>query len=123
MQRKTIISRAKKVLQQRGIVAFVGELLFYIFRNVERFIPYDILVRLYTFILPFILFNVKRINEKADLNKSVKFAFNSLFAKLFKPHQIQEEALQLLKILEGIKPKVILEIGTESGGLYSYLLV
>jgi cephalosporin hydroxylase len=45
----------------------------------------------------------------------VDFAFTGCYG-IIKPSQVQNEILELLKILSGTKPKFILEIGTANGG-------
>ncbi|MFN3301840.1 MAG: O-methyltransferase [Patescibacteria group bacterium] len=72
------------------------------------------------FFRPLLLFpallKIKSINRKnLDLKELVNFSSEEIWG-LIKPAQIQEEILELLKILEKIKPKTILEIGTAKGG-------
>ncbi len=47
-----------------------------------------------------------------DLNVLIDFTFSSLI----KPLQVRSEIFALLRLLENIRPKYILEIGTSSGG-------
>jgi len=67
---------------------------------------------------------VRNINKKSlNLNDLVKFCFYNC-GGLIKPLQIQEEILELLRILDKIKPKIIVEIGTAGGGtlfLFSHI--
>ena len=62
------------------------------------------------------------IHVEVNLRKSktvddiLKIAFNLIITR---PWQIKEEIKNLLLILDKVKPKVILEIGTAGGGTYS----
>lgn len=58
---------------------------------------------------------IKKINQSYSLNNLVNFTFQ-LNNGFIKPFQIKSEILQLLKYLKINKPKIILEIGTCSGG-------
>lgn len=62
---------------------------------------------------------IRRIKQIKDWREALDFAFsNSLTAKLLfiKPIQIKWEIAQLLDMLDKIKPRTILEIGTAMGG-------
>lgn len=67
------------------------------------------------FILPYALFEIKRLNRDCGLNDLVDFAFRGCYG-VITPAQVESEILQLLKILSETNPKFILEIGTASGG-------
>ena len=57
------------------------------------------------------------LNTKKNLKFSPQTLVEEIFElELIRPSQIKEEILELLKILEKEKPKIILEIGTEKGG-------
>jgi len=53
------------------------------------------------------------LRNSKKLDNILKITFNSNFIR---PIQIREEIKNLLSILEKVKPKVILEIGTARGG-------
>jgi hypothetical protein len=53
------------------------------------------------------------LRNSETLDDILKITFNSSFIR---PIQIREEIKNLLSILEKVKPKVILEIGTARGG-------
>jgi predicted O-methyltransferase YrrM len=56
------------------------------------------------------------IKELKMLDNILKVTFNLIITR---PWQIMEEIKKLLLILDKVKPKVILEIGTAGGGTYS----
>ncbi|KKM70000.1 hypothetical protein LCGC14_1445120 [marine sediment metagenome] len=59
--------------------------------------------------------NLKNLNKRYTLESLVDFAC-SYGEHLINPKQIQSEILNLIQILKKEKPKIILEIGTASGG-------
>jgi len=62
----------------------------------------------------------KKTKRIRTLNELVDLAFNyrplSFKRLAIRPAQVKEEILKLLRILKGLKPRTILEIGTASGG-------
>ena len=99
-----IAKRAIKIIREEGLEIFIKKAITYIFRTI--FLP---------FLLPYALLKIKKIRNEKKLDYLVDFAFDDLLG-LISPIQIKEEILELLRILNKIKPKVILEIGTASGG-------
>lgn len=65
--------------------------------------------------LPFIIFRVRRLDRNLSLDQAVDFVFNGAFG-LIRPLQVKMEIRELMKYVETRKPKVIVEIGTASGG-------
>jgi predicted O-methyltransferase YrrM len=63
---------------------------------------------------PYCLFRVKRFRSP-DLIGLIDFVFSGC-GGLIKPGQVQSEILNFLKVLNKIKPKSVLEIGTANGG-------
>lgn len=57
---------------------------------------------------------IRLLNQRYDKDSLVNFAFGK--CPLIRPFQVRYEILRLLTILNEIKPKSILEIGTERGG-------
>ena len=94
------LQKGIKVLKEEGIIIFLKKFLRY-FQN-----------RIEIFIYPLYFLKIKKFRHK-NLHQLVDFVFN---CSLIKPSQIKEEILELLKILEKKKPKIILEIGTANGG-------
>jgi len=64
-------------------------------------------------VLQDIIYIKVNLRNSKKLDDILKIAFNSSFIR---PIQIKEEIKNLLLILEKVKPKVILEIGTAAGG-------
>jgi len=67
------------------------------------------------FLLPYTMFKIRRLDRHYSLDKLADFAFTTCFG-LIEPAQVRYEILELLKILNEVKPKIILEIGTLEGG-------
>ncbi len=69
----------------------------------------------FKFLLPFLsLIKIKKIYKNFDLEQSLEEIFNTPF---FVPNQVKSEILELLSLLQKEKPKYVLEIGTENGGM------
>ena len=103
MKRKTNIAvRAIEVLKNEGWGTFFRKALVYTKPALEFLI------------LPYALVKVKKSNF-TNLNDLVDFCFHGI-GGLIKPLQVREEILALLKILQEKKPRVVIEIGTYSGG-------
>jgi len=65
--------------------------------------------------LPYCYFKAKKLAQCSNLDKLINFTFQDC-GRLLKPLQIPSEMRALLGILNNIKPKFILEIGTAGGG-------
>lgn len=88
-----ILKRAVRVLREEGVVT---------------------LGRKSPFIFPYALLKIKNFNTNS-LDELVDFAFNDI-GGLIKPCQVRDEILEMLRILDKMMPKTILEIGTAGGG-------
>ena len=105
MKRKSsIVTRAIEVAREEGVRS--------LFKKASAYYMTRILG---LFILPLALVKTKSLNQSCDLNALLNFAFNGLMG-LIKPAQVYSEISQLLKLVDRIKPGVILEIGTANGG-------
>jgi predicted O-methyltransferase YrrM len=61
------------------------------------------------------LVEIKRFGREHTLNELLNFVFNEI-AGLIKPNQVRSEISELIKVMDRMKPKAILEIGTGKGG-------
>lgn len=103
----TIVRKAIEILRKEGREVFFKR---------SRFLYLISKYKLDIFILPYALLKMKALNKKSlNLDDWVNISFYN-FWLLIMPMQVQEEILELLRILDEIKPKVILEIGTARGG-------
>lgn len=100
--KKNIAGRAIEIIKKEGMKVFSKKALTYV---LEKKVPF----------LPYALLKIKLLNQNCSLNGLVDFAFNDL-AGLISPCQVRSEILELLEIVEKIKPKTVLEIGTAKGG-------
>jgi len=113
--RKNIAGRAVGIFKEEGAKSFSKKAL----RRVARCVAKRAII----FSLAPALLKIKHLDKNLTLNELVGFAFND-FARLIKPSQVRNEISELLRIVDGIKPKVILEIGTANGGtlfLFSHI--
>jgi predicted O-methyltransferase YrrM len=101
--KKNLASRAIDIVREEGIRSFSRKASAYIAK------------RLGFFALPYVLLRIKGLNRDCTLNELLDFTFNDC-AGLIKPAQVQSEISELLEIVNRMKPKVILEIGTANGG-------
>jgi cephalosporin hydroxylase len=106
--RKNLRSRTIEILREEGIRSFSRKALAYI---ADSYVG----KRLECFALPYALLRIKGLNRDCTLNELVHFTFN-VCAGLIKPAQVQSEVSELLEVINKMKPKVILEIGTANGG-------
>jgi len=101
-----ILKRVVRVIQKEGIITFVKKSLPYVTRETIKVLFF-----------PFALLRIKYFTHNNNLDTLVNFALNDfIVGKIIKPGQIKEEILELLKVLDKIKPKIVLEIGTAGGG-------
>lgn len=57
------------------------------------------------------------MNKLRNISEAVNFSYSFRYLEVsIEPYQIREELLKLLKILEKFKPKILVEIGTATGG-------
>lgn len=107
----SIVIRAIEVLREEGVIVFSRKVLSYL-GVTNAIIKVSLFLKLV--LIPYALIKIKnfRHNNLIDL---VDFSYNSK-AVLIKPAQVRYEILELLRILNEIKPEVITEIGTYNGG-------
>jgi cephalosporin hydroxylase len=107
----SIVTRGLRTLHEEGIKTFTKKALSYLFRkSTERVLGYAF----YPFIVRKFKSSIRNIN---DVYEAIEFAFShQVFGISIKPIQIKHEITSLLKIIAELKPKVVLEIGTEKGG-------
>lgn len=102
ISKNDIIRKAIEILKRDGLIVFFKKSINYLLKEKGL-------------ILPYALFKIKFLKLDFKLDELVNFAFDDLAGSI-RPFQIRSEILELLKILQGIKPKAILEIGTARGG-------
>jgi predicted O-methyltransferase YrrM len=95
-----MLEKAMEILREEGIISLIRKYLFY---------------ELGIFYSPYCLFKIKRYDRSYGLDRLLDFVYKECW-ELIKPVQVRYEILKLLKILDKIKPKNILEIGTANGG-------
>ena len=109
-----IVKRAIKVVRDEGVLVFTKTSLNYVKQKLKFLVlPYAV--------LKIKVFNTKDYNLDILLNFSLNINNNAQFIK---SSQIRDEILELLELLDNLKPKVMLEIGTAKGGtlfLFSHL--
>ncbi len=103
-QKLSLFSRSKEILREEGINILFKKSLSYLNDKLNFCI------------FPYALLKMKYLNKKnLSLDDLINISLHK-FSGLIRPIQIQDEILNLLRILNKIKPKVILEIGTARGG-------
>lgn len=100
IEKNNIVIRAFEVLQKDGMIVLIKEF----FSS----------IKLMFIIYPYAIIKIK-IFRHNDLNDLIDFCFFGV-AGLIRPLQVRSEILEMLKILNKKKPKVIIEIGTAGGG-------
>ncbi len=105
----SIVKKAIKILREEGVRIFLKKALSYLFYLSSKY-------KLNFCIFPYALLKMKYLNKKSvNLNDWVNISFYN-FWWLIRPAQVQDEILELLRILDEIKPKIVIEIGTAGGG-------
>ena len=105
--RQSLLTRAVEILREEGVWS--------LFKKASAYTTTYTRKRLEFLLLPYALPKIKSLNRGCALNDVVNFTFNGLVG-LIKPSQVYSEILQFLKLVDRIKPKTILEIGTANGG-------
>jgi predicted O-methyltransferase YrrM len=103
MRKKNLVNRAIEILRQEGLKSFSKKASGYIAKRLEFFV------------LPYALLAIRSLHRSSTLNELLDFASNHLGGSI-KPYQVYSEISELLKFVDRIKPKVVLEIGTANGG-------
>jgi len=99
MNSNTIINRAFRVLKDEGILQLVRKSL--------------VLMRM-NMLLPYAIYKVKKLRTY-NIDELIDFCFNGIKG-LIKPLQVSEEITDLLKEVNKAKARVVIEIGTATGG-------
>lgn len=104
--RKSFIVRCINVIKEKGLLGFLKKI------EARHFDPLKIIF------YPYATLRIsKEINQPFTAEKAVNFIFNK-FGGYLRPLQFKSEILSLAKIIELKKPKIILEIGTSTGGTF-----
>lgn len=100
---KSFLNKSLRIIKKEGLFSFLRIVIYHIIKP---------------FLIPYAIYKLRReIYKKNKSEDYVNFAFDFKVDGLnIVPYQIKEEILELLKILEKLKPKTILEIGTANGG-------
>jgi predicted O-methyltransferase YrrM len=109
--KKNTGSRAIEILREEGVRSFSRKASAYVANYMADYVG----KRLESFALPYALLRIKGLNRDCALNELLDFTFNDC-AGLVRPGQVESEVSELLEIINRMKPKVILEIGTANGG-------
>lgn len=109
--KKNMASRAIEILREEGIRSFSSKASAYIADHITNYVG----KRVGVFALPYALLRIRGLNRDCTLDELVDFTLNDC-AGLIKPGQVQSEVSELLQMINRMKPKVILEIGTANGG-------
>ena len=105
---ENLLSRAIEILREEGAWSLFRKAAAYMVTHTVRELGF--LVR------PYALFKIKSLNQRScNVDELLNFTFNRLVG-LIKPSQVYREISQLLKLVDRIKPRVVLEIGTANGG-------
>jgi predicted O-methyltransferase YrrM len=97
------LNKAIDILRKDGPLALAREFIHYILKIKKNIY------------IPYCYWRIRNRAFRGDPNQLVDFAFNRCNG-LIKPLQSQYEILELLVILNKVKPRFILEIGTADGG-------
>ncbi len=103
---KSFIGRCAKVIREKGIVGFIKKI------NARHFDPLKVVF------YPYINLRISSvIKQKFTAEKAVNFVFHR-FGAFLKPYQFKSEILALAKTVEALRPKIVLEVGTSTGGTF-----
>jgi cephalosporin hydroxylase len=112
-----VVKKGLKILREEGVKVFIEKSSSYLFRK-----SID-LSGLGYILVPFV---VKKFKNSArgieSIHDALDFAFSfQAFGVSIKPVQVKYEIAELLEIAEGVRPKVVLEIGTAGGETFFLL--
>ncbi|MDK2915195.1 MAG: hypothetical protein PWQ79_2110 [Thermococcaceae archaeon] len=107
MGNKGLLKRSIEIIKTEGIGTFAKKSTFYVYR--KTVLP---------ILVPVISYKLKKeVENIKDVEDVVRFTFTFKYLGFnIKPLQIFEEILELAKLVSGLEPKVVLEIGTANGG-------
>ena len=110
--RWSLMDKALQVLKQEGYASLLRKIVHHIFGKTANM-----------WLIGYVRANMARYKlarsatSFINVDSIVDFAFSFRFLGIsIKPAQVKNEIRRLLKLLQNIKPKVILEIGTANGG-------
>ena len=106
----SIVEKALKIRRKEGMKVFLKRALSFIYRGLLATYPCGLLIT-----YPYGLLRIKYLKGNLSLNELVDFTSHGI-GGLINPLQVRDEILELLRIVDGINPKVIIEIGTANGG-------
>jgi predicted O-methyltransferase YrrM len=102
-----IIGEGLKILREEGVEAFIKKASLYVLRSLLGHILSPLIVKKFRD-------SIRNIDSIYD---ALDFAFSfQAFGISIKPSQVKYEIAKLLEIVAELKPKAVLEIGTERGG-------
>jgi cephalosporin hydroxylase len=108
---KSLFGKSWETFEQRGIKGFVLKFTGFLSRKLK-----PVLVNLEPCLYPYAVWKISHeIKKEATAVSLINFLFDK-FGHLIKPKQIRWEILELAKIVEKLKPRVVLEVGTARGG-------
>ena len=106
----SIVEKALKIRRNEGMKVFLKRALSFIYRGLLATYPCGLLIT-----YPYGLLRIKYLKGNLSLNELVDFASHGI-GGLINPLQVRDEIIELLRIVDAINPKVIIEIGTANGG-------
>ena len=106
----SIVKKALEIRREEGMKVFLKRALSFIYQGLLDSYPCGLL-RTY----PYGLLRIKYLKGNLSLNELVDFSSHGI-GGLINPLQVRDEILELLRIVDAINPKVIIEIGTANGG-------
>jgi predicted O-methyltransferase YrrM len=108
-----IVKEGFRVLRKEGLRAFLKRVCVHVF---ARFA--DLTGVLYVAFVVFIVPRFRRfLNSISGIDEAIDFAFSfNYLGVLIQPTQVREEIVSLVGVVERLKPRVVLEIGTAGGG-------
>jgi len=108
-----VSKRSLEILRHEGLTVFIEKVI----DQAYFFSPKKFKSRIMIIYFKFrqLIFKIKNLNHSDDLDRLIDFTFRC-GGDLIAPLQIHQEILTLLTLLDKIKPRFILEIGTQNGG-------
>jgi predicted O-methyltransferase YrrM len=107
----SVFVRGCRVLRKRGLNEFLKQFLLYSYNRL-------IAPKLYHLMMPYAIKNLKELSTNIkNIEDAVELAYSFKHLGIsIQPLQIREEIIQLLRLVEVMRPKNVLEIGTSKGG-------
>lgn len=103
---ESFIKRCTKVIKEKGLIGFIKKI------EARHFDPFKIVF------FPFINARISSvIKRNFSAQSAVNFVFGA-FGGFLKPYQFKSEILALAKTVENLRPKIVLEVGTSTGGTF-----